>query len=314
MRSMRAAMALCLWLLVGACATQPTAVGPVETTWIPSRGVQIPVTLTTPEDTAEPAPLVLLIHGHGGTRHEAGGFTRVADALANQGIASIRMDFPGCGDSVEPFSANNLSNMLADVESARRFALDSASLDASRMGLLGFSMGGRIAITLAGKSDTYSAMALWAPSAENGIGAMEKYLGGPAAYQAAKERARTEGYVPFTTFWGQQQQLGYRWFTDLEASRPAESLTGYPGALLVLYGDQDTVILPAASRRVLSMATAARSTREQVIPGADHGLGLFNDDVASSELTVQSTVAFLTQELVQKLLAENPQPAAALQR
>ena len=63
------------------------------------------------------------------------------------------------------------------------------------------------------------------------------------------------------------------------------------------------MIKPEASRRVLETARSARSTREQVLPGAGHGLGLFNDDHASSELAVQSTVAFLTQELLQKLLA-----------
>ena len=42
----------------------------------------------------------------------------LAQELAAQGIATVRLDFPGCGDSTEPFTAYTLSNMADDVESA----------------------------------------------------------------------------------------------------------------------------------------------------------------------------------------------------
>jgi len=64
-----------------------------------------------------------MAHGHGGNRDEAGGFTRMAEALAQRGIASVRMDFPGCGDSQEPFTQNNLGNMVKDLLAARDFAI-----------------------------------------------------------------------------------------------------------------------------------------------------------------------------------------------
>ena len=78
-----------------------------------SRGVEVPITLVTPTRAAdERFPLVVLAHGHGGSRWEGGAFPAVAEALALKGIASVRMDFPGCGDSTESFAENNLSNML----------------------------------------------------------------------------------------------------------------------------------------------------------------------------------------------------------
>jgi len=76
---------------------------------IASRNVQIPVTLTVPTDTSSAMPLVVMLHGHGGTRDEAGGFTQIAEELADAGIASVRMDFAGCGESSESFRNNRLS-------------------------------------------------------------------------------------------------------------------------------------------------------------------------------------------------------------
>jgi len=266
--------------------------------WIVSRGEQIPVTLVAPvNDRSAPTPLVILIHGHGGTRHEAGGFTRVADGLAGHGIASIRMDFPGCGDSRESFANNNLTNMLADIKAAQTHAFGQLNVDPARIGLLGFSMGGRLAITLAARNHTYRAMALWAPSARNGAVNYQKYLGGADVYAQKRAQAETEGWAPFTTFWGQYQQLGYRWFTDLEKSNPGIDVASFPGALFVLYGDKDDVVTPEISASVARNAVNASPALVHVVAGADHGLGLFNDDWARSEEAVSNTVTFFAEHL-----------------
>ena len=265
---------------------------------IESRSVQIPVTLVTPTRVTDKGiPLVLLIHGHGGTRHEAGGFTRVAQGLAGSGIASIRMDFSGCGESSETFTNNNISNMLADIEAAKKHALAEVKVDKNRLGLLGFSMGGRLAITLAAQDQPYRAMGLWAPSASNGAASMVKYLGGRETYTRMKNQARTDGFAPFTTFWGQHQQLGYRWFTDLETSMPGDDIAKFGGALFVLYGDLDEVVPPAIAQSVVTKAINASSVSHYIVKGADHGLGLFDDDFASSEQAVNNTIAFFIEHI-----------------
>ena len=273
-------------------ATQGYEFASIETT-VSSRSVSVPVTFVHPLAMGnEQFPMVVLAHGHGGARNEAGGFTRVAEGLAALGIASIRMDFPGCGDSVESFANNNLSNMLADIEASRDFALSQPNIDQQRIGIHGYSMGGRLAFMTTSRDKSYKVMTTWAPGASNGAGSMVEFVGGPDAYAAMKAQAASEGFFPFPTPWGQDLKLGLQFFIDLEESRPLEAVSKFEGPLLVLYGDEDDVVLPAVSEAVIAAATNSREVVRHVIEGADHGLGIFSDEPVYTDEAVSTTVEF----------------------
>ena len=265
---------------------------------IPSRGAEVPATWVVPAHApGEALPLVILIHGHGGTRHEAGGFTRLAARLADAGYASIRMDFPGCGDSTEPFYNNNLTNMLADIRAARDWAMDHVTIDADRVGVVGFSMGARLAALLAASDGGVDTMVLWAPAVGNGAARMVDYVGGPDAWARMKATAARDGWAPFTTFWGQDQQLGAGWFRDMETSRPMDALAGYDGALLIVHGTADDVVPPEVGDAALAAAVLAESKALVRIDGADHGFGLFSDPDPYSELLIAETTTFIAAKL-----------------
>ncbi len=294
---------LALALVLGACspAEQTASVAyefeSIDTT-VSSRGVAIPVTYVRPvprED--ELFPLVVMAHGHGGTRNEAGGFTRVAEGLAALGVASIRMDFPGCGDSTESFQLNTLTNMLDDIQASRNFALKQSNVDRERVGLFGFSMGGRLVLMLSSQDKSYKAMATWAPAGANGADSEVDFLGGKDAYAELKARATAEGFVPFTTQWGQDQELSAQWFADMENSKPMDSIREFEGPLLVLYGDRDDVVEPRIPEAVIAAAVNSPEVVRHVVKGADHGLGLFTDEFELSEEAVATTVGFLSTRL-----------------
>lgn len=261
-----------------------------------SRDVDVPITWVLPKTSDAPIALAILIHGHGGTRQEAGGFVRLADRLAEAGIASIRMDFAGSGDSTEPFYKNSLTTMAADINAARDFAMSHAAIDADRIGLVGFSMGGRLAALETTKHD-YKTMALWAPALINGAGDMVDMLGGDDAYAAAKQTAAEDGYVDYTTFWGQPQQLGLEWFVDLEQSRPMDAITTFTGSLLLVHGTADDVVPPSVSVAAETAASNATRVSRVMIDGADHGFGLFDDNTHFSDALLDATVTFLLLEL-----------------
>jgi len=265
-------------------------------TFVSSRGVKVPVTLVQPKVNEGVAlPLIVMAHGHGGTRHEAGGFTRVAEGLAKRGIASIRMDFPGCGDSTESFANNNLGNMLKDIKASRDFALNQVLINTTRIGLFGFSMGGRLA--LLSSADNYQVLATWAPAGSNGAAALITSFGGPTAYGALKSRSEKEGFAPFTTKWGQDQKLGAQWFTDIEESMPLDALVSFTGPVLVLHGDSDTVVTAKVSDAVVAAASSSEEVIHHVIAGAGHGLGLFTNNRQHSGEAVDTTVQFISGRL-----------------
>ncbi len=293
---------LSLWLL-SACTTGDSGQLVVyefhsTDTTVLSRGVAVPVTYVYPVVAdGEFFPLVVMAHGHGGTRNEAGGYTRVAEGLAARGVASIRMDFPGCGDSTESFANNNLSNMLLDMQASRDYALARPQVDRDRLGLLGYSMGGRLALLHSAVDGSYKAVATWAPAGQNGASGMVGFLGGQAAYDTTKAIAANKGFAPFTTRWGQDQQLGLQFFTDLEESKPLEAAGNITVPLLVLYGDLDEVVLPGVSEAVIAAAAKSPEVVRHIVKGADHGLGLFSNEPALTDEAVRITVDFLIQRL-----------------
>ena len=267
--------------------------------WIESRGIQVPVTLTMPGGEPDvAAPLVVLVHGHGGTRQENGAFTELAAMLAEVGIASIRMDFPGSGDSTEAFTHNNITNMLQDVHASFEFAIAQPGIDKGRVGMLGYSMGGRLAMLTIADEPAYSATVLWAPVALDGAQAMFEYFGGKDQYEEIRDEALRRGQVSFTTSWGQEQLLDEEFFDDLERSEPLQAIARYRGHLLVVHGSADAAI-PVNNGRIASQAALSTASAElRMIKDAGHGFGFFGDEPDVRAEVLGATVDFFVARLL----------------
>ncbi len=302
-RIFSASLVLCGLAFLAACSSdQPESSGEQKArsfdTTVRSRGVAVPVTFVTPiVAEGETSPLIVMAHGHGGSRDEGGGYRRVAASLAERGIASIRMDFPGCGDSTESFTENNVGNMLLDMQAARKFAASQDEIDDNRIGLLGFSMGARLTALLSEIDRSYKVMVLWAPAVANGAERELDSLGGPAVYHALRETAQETGLAEYTTRWGAQLQLGYRWFTDLEETAPLVSLSKFTGPLLIIYGDKDEAVPPWIPEAAIEAAQSSSEIVRHVIEGAGHDLGFYSDQPAVAGEVVNATAEFLGERL-----------------
>jgi dienelactone hydrolase len=256
---------------------------------------KVPATIVTPVGIG-PFPAVVINHGHGGNREENGGLRGLSEALANQGILSIRMDFPGCGESTEPFTQNYLSNMISDSNTCLNYIIKNCNVDVDKLGIVGYSMGGRIALTIGSQKDNpYKAMGLLAPSADNGSEMMVNFLGGQEKYnELYKEASSEKGYADFTTIYGQAQKLSINWFKEMMNSSPLTNISNFKGNILIIYGDKDTVVPAKVNEAVLS---AAKNAKGIVIPNANHGYGFYSDQPNVTAAVQDSLASFFSQNL-----------------
>lgn len=255
----------------------------------------VPATVVVP-DGEGPFAAVVMNHGHGGGRQENGGFGGIASALAERGILTIRMDFPGSGDSTEPFTEGYLSNMISDSNASLQYILDNYDVDENRLGIFGYSMGGRIAMTIGAAEDNpYRAMGLLAPSADWGQEMMVGFLGGQEEYDRLyAESGGDNGYAEFVTQWGQTQQLSRTWFDEMIASKPLDLIGSYDGAMLVVTGDKDDVVRPGVAEAVVAAYPAASLV---TVPDADHGYGFYSDQPEVTTKVQGSFAAFFGENL-----------------
>jgi len=261
------------------------------------REAGIPAIFTVPTGDG-PFPVVILCHGHGGSKDEAGGFVVLSEALALAGIASIRMDFPGCGDSKEDFvTQNNIANMLDDIESAKAYIAKDAKIDMEKLGILGYSMGGRL--TMLAAEEDYLAAVLWAPAGTPGPTDMFVFmqLEDQEAFEKMYATAKEDGKVTYTAIFGFEQTLGLQWFDDMIGFDPVAGFAGFKGDLLTIYGDEDIIIPPATAKAASEAAVNAKSSVLFEAKGADHGFGIYSEETELTKLIVDKTVAFFLEYL-----------------
>lgn len=130
----------------------------VDTTFTAPDGVVLAATLTLPESASADTPVVVMVTGSGPQNRdeelfEHRPFAVIADRLARAGIASLRYDDRGTAKSGGDFASSTTMTFKDDAASALDFARSFAP--AAKVGILGHSEGGTIALLLAaeGKSD-----------------------------------------------------------------------------------------------------------------------------------------------------------------
>jgi pimeloyl-ACP methyl ester carboxylesterase len=119
----------------------------------PSAKVKLAGTFTVPKG-AGPLPSVVLICGSGPHTRDEDVFGHriflvLADALSRRGIAVLRYDKRGVGDSTGDFAAATSIDFASDVDAAVAFLNTRQEVDKAHIGLIGHSEGGAIAPSIA---------------------------------------------------------------------------------------------------------------------------------------------------------------------
>lgn len=222
---------------------------------VPHNGATLRGMAYLPDGGVKRHPAVLLCHGFTGQRIEAGFiFVRIARALAAQGIAAVTFDFMHSGESDGSFDQMLVTGEVADAMRMTQWLQSQPFADRSRLGILGFSLGGLVAACVTGRTDTYKALALMAPTT---VDNMCRHARGTET----GNRITRGPYVLHPDFFG-----------DLQTLDPLADVVKHPRPTLLVQGTADEAVTPAvADEFTQAMRKAAVPIDEHLIDGANHG-------------------------------------------
>ena len=253
--------------------------------WIPAGDHRVPGTLALPAVTpGEKVPAVLLLHGDLSSRDENGEmFARLASALEARGIASLRIDFAGTGDSEEPDLALDYPDMVLDATASLDYLRQDADASTrTRSPSSGCPGAAGIGATVTGTDPGVAAFVSWSGAVYNG------YDEDPDGHEMAREN----GYVP-VDFGDRIFKLGLNWFDTIESSHPLDDISGYTGPVLAVVGSDDDVVDPEVST-IFLQTVASTDTTLHVVEGADHG---FTADESVGDEAIRVTTDWLVSRL-----------------
>jgi pimeloyl-ACP methyl ester carboxylesterase len=207
-------------------------------------------------------PTALLLHGFTGTKVEAHRlFVKLARALAQHGIATLRFDYRGSGDSAGEFEDMTIRSEVADALEAIKFLASHKRINSRRLALIGLSMGGAVAsYVVAREKHRVKSLVLFAPVAE-GAGILDD-LSTPDAVSSLAETGITdhEGNLVGVTF--------VRQFADM---RPLREVVKSNCPALIIHGSKDeTVPVHHADMYERALRAPDRVVKKVIISGADH--------------------------------------------
>lgn len=281
----KVAIVILALLVLGSCQTANVSKGEGA---ISEERVNLSNTVGTFVRAGSHAPAVLLLHGFASTKDEVGDLYKIlANALAEKGISSLRIDFRGWGESTFPMEESTTANMLADADEALTYLLHRR--DVTRVAVHGFSLGCGTAIELAAtRPKDIAVMGLWSciTTYDSEYDELEEIS--PASVQ----RALSEGKAEFDLGW-RTITLGKAFFDSLKGHDLAASYKRFPSKVLIIDGAEDSLVV---SLKFFGDIAPARTTTFAV-PNADHIYKVLTDDKEPSTVLIDKTLAWYAANL-----------------
>lgn len=261
-------------------------------------------TLCLPE--AIDAPAVVMVSGSGKQDRDESlmghkPFAVLSDALAREGIPSLRYDDRECGGSTGVFADATTADFAQDAASAVQFL---RSRGFSKVGVLGHSEGGTIAMMLAGAEEPAEGapdfIVSLAGMADRGDSTLMRqmiktFIQGGAPEKAASFAAKIS--------YKKTVKMGGKWMESFVALDPAPYIARIKCPVLALNGEKDCQVIPEYNLSKIEALCPGADCR--LYPGLNHlfqhcktGLGT---EYAKIEETMSEDVIRDITEWIKKL-------------
>ena len=181
------------------------------------------------------APCIITLHGLESSK-DSGKWPIIAARLTDEGYACLRFNFRGCGSGPEKsegeFEDVRLTGRIRDYKAALQFLHDTGTVDMRRLGVIGSSFGGMVAV--AAQDERIKAMVCLSTPYELPSGG---------------------------------RRFNKKFYDDLRNYDLLEAIRNAP-PLLILHGSADEVVSSTHAHKLYEAALEPK--RLEIIEGADH--------------------------------------------
>jgi dienelactone hydrolase len=234
-------------------------------------------TLTMPRGVRRPVPAVLLISGTGAQNRDASHpgdpyrpFRQIADTLSRRGIAVLRVDDRGIAEG--RVLLPSALQVAEDARAALALLRGRGDIDAGRIGLVGHSEGGAVALMVAAADPTLRVLVLMgAPGMRLEDAAREQVHRSVARRTAGRSESERDSVLRAAVA-NLERMLGTEWarqsggYDPLVAARAVRSASA-----LVLQGANDWQVAPEQAGALAGALRAGScDVTERVFPGINH--------------------------------------------
>ena len=225
------------------------------------------------------SPIVIMAHGF--TDDKTGDnrlFVKFARKAAEGGMAVLRFDFAGSGDSEGDFSQTTVISEIEDLAGAVDFVYTLAEIDTAQINLIGYSLGGAVSIIFAANDLRIKSFIGWAPVSFLPA-TFRRILGNKVFFL----RRRT-GLVACGNG-NKQFYLKKDFFNDLEAYDLAGSIKKIaPRPIVLVQGSLDKKVLSKETQ--LLFQSAEEPKRIYIVKDAGHAFAYYEDKLI--DITLQN--------------------------
>lgn len=219
-----------------------------------NEGMNLVSTLVTPKGIRKP-PVVITLNGFAQDRlykvvPNTGGeffYARLSRILAEQGFATLRVDYRGSGDSDGDYTMTTFSTQISDAVAAVEYICSKLRriVDRKSIGMLGFNQGGLVSSVAASKEERIDSVVLWSAVASPPITyASLLTTDGIKAGLALPDGGTITLPVYVGGVYLGDIELGKGFFQEMFLVDPIAAIRGYGGPLMYVGGIRDIIVWP----------------------------------------------------------------------